>query len=271
MMKPAEEQPKILISCYYKKSVKGENIVSRHAFAYQISGSLIVQDGRGKVIFQPGDFRFNVRNKLAKFAKQPGSTEAFRSLSLQFDEETLREFADEHYLIAEGTPNIPPSFQLKKHPLLQNFVDSLQQSLPYFTEGNDELVKVKLKEALIVLLKVQPELKDILFDFQTPGKVNLKAFMEEHFRFNLSLARFAYLTGRSISAFKRDFEKAYHRTPAKWLQNKRLDEAYYLLKEKKYKTSDVYAEVGFEDLSHFSFIFKKHFGINPSNIVNSQN
>jgi AraC-like DNA-binding protein len=261
--------PQIISSCYYKKSIKGENVIIRHAFAYQISGSLVVQDGVEKVIFQPGDFRFNVRNKLAKFIKQPGETEAFRSLSLQFDEETLREFANEHHLIAEATPNTPPSFQLKKHPLFQDFVNSLQQSLSYFSEGNDELVKVKLKEALIVLLKVQPELKNILFDFQPPGKINLKAFMEEHFRFNLSLSRFAYLTGRSISAFKRDFETAYHMTPAKWLQNKRLEEAYYLLKEKKYKTSDVYAEVGFEDLSHFSYIFKKHFGINPSHIVNS--
>ncbi len=269
MKNAAEEQPQILISCYYKKSVKGENIVNRHAFAYQISGSLIVQDGREKVIFQPGDFRFNVRNKLAKFVKEPGDTDAFRSLSLQFDEATLLEFASEHHLIAEGTINRPPSFQLKKHPLLQNFVDSLQQSLPYFNKGNDELVKIKLKEALIVLLKVQPELKDILFDFQPPGKINLKAFMEEHFRFNLSLSRFAYLTGRSMSAFKRDFEMAYHTTPAKWLLDKRLDEAYYLLKEKKYKTSEVYAEVGFEDLSHFSFIFKKRFSINPSHVINS--
>jgi len=127
-------------------------------------------------------------------------------------------------------------------------------------------VKLKLKEALIVLLKVQPELKNILFDFQTPGKINLKAFMEKSFRFNLSLSRFAYLTGRSISAFKRDFEKEFTKTPAKWLQQRRLDEAYYLLKEKNLKTTEVYTEVGFEDLSHFSFIFKKHFGINPSHI-----
>ncbi|WP_179412785.1 helix-turn-helix domain-containing protein [Mucilaginibacter sp. E4BP6] len=266
MMKPRAEQPKILISCYYKKSVKGENIVNRHAFAYQISGSLIVQDGREKVIFQPGDFRFNVRNKLAKFVKQPAENDAFRSLSLQFDVETLREFANEHHLFAEGNPNSPPSFKLKNHPLLQNFVDSLQHSLPYFSDGNSELVKLKLKEALIVLLKVQPELKNILFDFQTPGKINLKAFMEKSFRFNLSLSRFAYLTGRSISAFKRDFEKEFTKTPAKWLQQRRLDEAYYLLKEKNLKTTEVYTEVGFEDLSHFSFIFKKHFGINPSHI-----
>ena len=266
-MIPAHENPQILISCYYKKSVNGEDIVNRHAFAYQITGSLTVQDGREKVIFKPGDFRFNVRNRLAKFVKQPGESDPFKSLSLQFDEETLREFADEHHLVAEATSYVPPSFQLKKHPLLQNFVDSLQQSLPYFSDGNNDLMKIKLKEALIVLLKVQPELKDILFNFQTPGKINLKAFMERNFRFNLSLARFAYLTGRSISTFKRDFLGEFSMTPAKWLQQKRLDEAYYLLKEKKFKTTDVYAEVGFEDLSHFSFVFKKHFGINPSSVT----
>jgi AraC-like DNA-binding protein len=265
-MIPAHEHPQILISCYYKKSVNGEDIVNRHAFAYQITGSLTVQDGREKVIFQPGDFRFNVRNRLAKFVKQPGESDPFKSLSLQFDEDTLREFADEHRLVAEATSYVPPSFQLKKHPLFQNFVDSLQQSLPYFSDGNSDLMKIKLKEALIVLLKVQPELKDILFNFQTPGKINLKAFMERNFRFNLSLARFAYLTGRSISTFKRDFLGEFSMTPAKWLQQKRLDEAYYLLKEEKFKTTDVYAEVGFEDLSHFSFVFKKHFGINPSNV-----
>lgn len=265
-MIPAHENPQILISCYYKRSVNGEDIVNRHAFAYQITGSLTVQDGREKVIFEPGDFRFNVRNRLAKFVKQPGESDPFKSLSLQFDEETLREFAHEHHLTAEATSYVPPSFQLKKHPLLQNFVDSLQQSLPYFSEGNNDLMKIKLKEALIVLLKVQPELKDILFNFQTPGKINLKAFMERNFRFNLSLARFAYLTGRSISTFKRDFLGEFSMTPAKWLQQKRLDEAYYLLKEEKFKTTDVYAEVGFEDLSHFSFVFKKHFGINPSSI-----
>jgi len=265
-MIPANEHPQILISCYYKKSVNGEDIVNRHAFAYQITGTLTVQDGREKVIFQPGDFRFNVRNRLAKYVKQPGESDPFKSLSLQFDEETLLEFANEHHLVAEATPYVPPSFQLKKHPLLQNFVDSLQQSLPYFTEGNNDLMKIKLKEALIVLLKVQPELKDILFNFQTPGKINLKAFMERSFRFNLSLARFAYLTGRSISTFKRDFLGEFSMTPAKWLQQKRLDEAYYLLKEEKFKTTDVYAEVGFEDLSHFSFAFKKRFGVNPSSV-----
>ena len=268
-MEVKAEQPGILISCYYHKTVKGENIIRHHAFAYQLSGSLIVRDGKETVIFEPGDFRFNVRNKLAKFVKQPEQDEAFRSLSLQFDEDVLREFAAEHRLVSGRKPQTTPSFKLKKHPLLQNFMDALQQSLPYFEAGNRELVKLKLKEALIILLKVQPELKDLLFDFDAPGKMNLKAFMEQNFRYNLSIARLAYLSGRSISGFKRDFFNAYGMTPAKWLQAKRLEEACYLLKEKHMRTTDVYAEVGFENLSHFSFVFKKHFGYSPAEIAKS--
>ncbi len=34
--------------------------------------------------------------------------------------------------------------------------------------------------------------------------------MNEHYRFNVDLPRFAYLTGRSLATFKRDFEKIYH-------------------------------------------------------------
>ncbi|SEP38291.1 AraC family transcriptional regulator [Mucilaginibacter sp. OK283] len=268
-MEANAELPGILISCYYHKTVKGENIIRHHAFAYQLSGKLIVRGEQETVIFEPGDFRFNVRNQLARFIKQPEQGEAFRSLSLQFDEEVLREFAAEHRLVPENKPNTPPSFKLKKHPLLQNFMNALQQSLPYFEAGNRELVKLKLKEALVILLKVQPELKDLLFDFDPPGKINLKAFMEQNFRYNLSIARLAFLCGRSISGFKRDFFNAYNTTPAKWLQAKRLEEAYYLLKQKQIRPTDVCTEVGLENLSHFSFIFKKHFGCTPAQIFKS--
>jgi AraC-like DNA-binding protein len=80
------------------------------------------------------------------------------------------------------------------------------------------------------------------------------------------LNRFAYLTGRSLATFKRDFEKIFHTSPSKWLLQRRLKEAYYLIKEKGKKPVDVYVDVGFEDLSHFSFAFKNEFGQAPSKI-----
>ncbi|HMF70076.1 MAG TPA: AraC family transcriptional regulator, partial [Flavitalea sp.] len=61
-----------------------------------------------------------------------------------------------------------------------------------------------------------------------------------------------------------DFDKIFHTTPNRWLQQKRLEEAWFLIKEKQQRPSDVYHEVGFESLSHFSYSFKQFFGTNPS-------
>lgn len=62
------------------------------------------------------------------------------------------------------------------------------------------------------------------------------------------------------------FERVFQTTPARWLTQKRLDTAHFLLTEKKQKPSDIYLELGFEDLSHFSYAFKKRFGYPPSQL-----
>lgn len=84
--------------------------------------------------------------------------------------------------------------------------------------------------------------------------------------FNLPLQKFGYLTGRSLTTFKRDFSKAFSTTPQRWLTQKRLELAHYQFVEKKKKPIDVCFEVGFENLSHFSYAFKKQFGYSPTQL-----
>jgi len=55
-------------------------------------------------------------------------------------------------------------------------------------------------------------------------------------------------------------------SPSRWLLQRRSQDAYNLMKEKGYSPSQVYLEVGFEDLSHFSFAFKKQYGMAPSKL-----
>ena len=57
-----------------------------------------------------------------------------------------------------------------------------------------------------------------------------------------------------------------HSFQSEWLKKKRLDEAYFQISKQHLKPSEVYLEVGFEDLSHFSFAFKKEFGRSPSEV-----
>ena len=66
--------------------------------------------------------------------------------------------------------------------------------------------------------------------------------------------------------FQSDFKKIFNKTPGKWLTEKRLNLAHHKLKFEKQKSTDVFLCVGFENLSHFSFAFKKAFGYNPSSL-----
>lgn len=134
-------------------------------------------------------------------------------------------------------------------------------------ELDEAFADIKREELLMIILKTNPEMAGIVFNFANPAKIDLTAFMNHNFRFNISLERFAFLTGRSLSSFKRDFQKTFGTNPGNWLKKKRLEEAYFQINRQSRKPSDVYLEVGFEDLSHFSYAFKKEFGHAPSEVL----
>lgn len=258
-------KPKILYSCYFARSREGEHFIPEHVFSYQVSGEMIASDSKNTYHSKPGDFRLSKRNHLAKFIKIPPEGGEFKSISLFLDQEILREVSSEYDITIQKKAHSESIIPLASDPLYKSFIESLISYLEVEQENNEALFKLKIKEAIHLLIKVNPELKDILFDFTEPGKIDLEAFMNKNFHFNVHLNRFAYLTGRSLATFKRDFEKVFQQTPGKWLLNKRLQEAYYLIKQGN-PPSEVYIGVGFEDLSHFSFSFKKKFGVVPSSL-----
>jgi AraC-like DNA-binding protein len=259
-------KPEIVYSCYHQVSRGGEQFIQDHVFSYQLSGTLLVNDGNKEHLFAAGDFRFIKRNQLARFLKQPPEGGDFKSISIMIDQDTLRSMSIEQGYTASKDHPSDSIFKLASHPLYKSYMESLMAYAGFPPEENKTLISLKVKEAVLLLLRNQPALKDILFDFAEPGKIDLEAFMIKNYQFNVGLHRFAYLTGRSLATFKRDFEKTFHATPGNWLLQKRLQEAHYLIKEKGSKPSDVYLEVGFEDLSHFSYAFKNAFGVAPSKI-----
>ncbi|HEY4111355.1 AraC family transcriptional regulator [Puia sp.] len=255
----------LFYSCYSAASRVQEQFVHDHALTFILEGSLDFYLGTRHRTFHAGDIALVKRNQLAKATKIPPAGGVFRSVSLHLSQDVLRKFSLEYTLQPSG-PYIGESVvQLNPDAFARSFVDSLT---PYMSmdpgSADASLVELKAKEAILLILRLSPDVKDLLFDFSEPGKIDLEEFMSRHFTFNVEMKRFAYLTGRSLATFKRDFEKIFHTSPGKWLQQKRLAQAYYLIKEKGRKPSDVYLEVGFEDLSHFSFAFKKEYGKAPS-------
>jgi AraC-like DNA-binding protein len=259
-------QQQIVYSCYAYVSRDGEQFIPEHVFGYILSGSQTMSVGGKTYQFKAGDFRFFRKNQLCKFTKHPPPGGEFISLSVRFDKDTLRTMSEELNLHADAPYQGDGILLLEPNAQLKNYVESLKPYLNSTGDINKALTGLKVKEAIMLMLQTTPELKNVLFDFAEPGKIDLEAYMNEHYKYNVDINRFAYLTGRSLATFKRDFERIFHTSPNKWLQQKRLVDAHYLIKEKGWRSSDVYLEVGFKDLSHFSFAFKKAYGVAPSRL-----
>lgn len=191
---------------------------------------------------------------------------AYKSILVTFRPEQLKEYYAKRKITFDRSVDQKVE-ALDKHPLLDSFFNSL---IPYFDLQDElprEIVSMKIEEAVTILRSINKNVDRLFADFSEPGKVNLVEFMEKNFMFNMPLEKFGYLTGRSIATFNRDFRKAFHVTPQKWLTQKRLELAHYQIMEKRRKPVEVYLEAGFENLSHFSKAFKKHFGSAPSDLI----
>lgn len=252
--------------CHVNPTIAGEQFIPEHIFLYLITGTMTVYGEKESFTIQEGDYCFISRNQLAKYIKKPTERGPFKTSSIFFNTTFLKSFSKEYRYTAGLNPQKENFVRLAPSPILESFVNSMQPYQDLRNEEIQDLLVLKHKEILLILLKAHPNLKDILFDFSIPGKIDLESFMNLNFRYNVTQERFAYLTGRSLTTFKKDFNKIFGVAPGRWLLEKRLQEAYFLIKQKAEKPTDVYLKAGFEDLTHFSFVFKKKYGISPSQV-----
>ncbi|GAB2557606.1 AraC family transcriptional regulator [Spirosoma aerophilum] len=256
----------IVFSVYESRHAAVEQCVALHGISYILSGRLRVLDSGESRDFGAGSLVFCPKNLLAKFTKIPPDDASFRSITILFDNSVLQAFSQQYGVYGEQSYTNNPIVQsLAPGLLLHNFFAALE---PYFDLPLPlPLAHLKGQEALLLLQQLHPSLQSVLFNFSQPGKIDLETFMQQNFRFNVELKQWAYLTGRSLASFKRNFNRVFQMSPGRWLYRKRLEEAFYLLKVKGRRPSQVYHEVGFESLAHFSYAFKKIYGQSPSSIT----
>ena len=262
----AADKGKVIMTCTIDEVFTWENVSPQHIVAHVFSGELTLSFGKDTLTFVAGDTILVPKNQLSRSIKRPGDGAPFKCLSMVLPEEYLREFYQDHPILDTWTENIARQRPIKPDLLLDSFFGSL---LPYFDmqdELPEALLPIKIREVLTIIDTVDKRASAILGTFKELGKIDLEKYMEEHFMYNLPLERFAFLTGRSLTTFKSDFKKVFHNTPGKWLTEKRLNLAYHKLTAENQRATDVYLASGFENLSHFSFAFKKAFGYSPSAI-----
>ncbi len=237
--------------------------------------NLITYTFRGKKTFHHRDKSWTLTDNSCVFVRKTAFNQerddmvGWEVLAFYFQDNFLQQVFREYrqYLPLKNLPPSPADIliEINVNETTRTFFYGM---VPYFTQ------QVPPSESLLEL-----KFKELLFNvFSDPANVNLLAYintiddqlktplwqiMEANYTFNLSIDEFARIAQRSLAAFKREFHEYYHTTPGKWLTHKRLEYAKYLLDTTKKNISEIGDESGFENLTHFSRIFKEKYGLSP--------
>ena len=81
------------------------------------------------------------------------------------------------------------------------------------------------------------------------------------------LNELAQMAAMSETKLNQLFKQTFGDTIYNYFQTARMEEAAFLLKQANRSVSETGYELGFSNLSHFSRLFKKHFGITPKKYI----
>lgn len=241
-----------------------------YAMNYVYSGEMILDNGKEQIHVGKGECVFIPRDHHITMYKRTCGGERYCGIFLMFTRHFLRDMYGrlEQWKAPGKTPKMDAG--VMKLPKTAEIESLFASMTPYFNpevKPADDLMQLKLQEGLLALLHIDRRFATMLFDFNEPWKIDILDFMNENYMYEFTMEELAHYTGRSLATFKRDFKKISELTPEKWLIRKRLEVAYGKMKNGGKKVMDVYAEVGFKNVSHFSTAFKRQYGVSPTAVL----
>jgi AraC-like DNA-binding protein len=258
--------------------LNGHPAITRFTFYSKKQGSLfleensllVVKEGALNLKFGDLDYMINKRqlivlaqNTLVEWQSfpEPGTTVCFQ---FSFNQHLLKQFTTLAEWQITGNNETPGTALRNQSNHLQKYLDSLDPYLDNSTTVNGCLTKIKLLELLFCLASTDSSVLSLLLQTQKTDLPNIKAIVEEHVMSALPLSKLAALSQRSLSSFRRDFLSIYNMPPSKWIRERRLKKAQDLLCTTRMSITDICYSLGFENITHFSRLFKSRFGFPPS-------
>jgi AraC-like DNA-binding protein len=184
-----------------------------------------------------------------------------------FSEKKLTDFLSKYTKNVKPYKEDVPYFVIENDDYIAAFITSLSSNTLKNNLYSDALLALKFEEIMLYLLnKYGSTFEYYLHSLISKEISPFKNVVESNVNSNLKLEEIAFLCNMSLSTFKRHFTSEYKEPPGKWLQEKRLQKAKELLQGGDLKASEIYLDIGYNNLSNFSVAFKKKFGISPTDI-----
>ena len=238
--------------CFIYFKGKGPKLLS--------SESNVQVESRGAVLLRCGAHFLNLL--------KDGEDEVMEIVAIHLYPEVLKKlYIGELPDIIEKRSTGQRSQAVAPNDLISRFIDSLEFYFENPTLVNDDLLELKIKELVLLLVQSQNvnSILELVADLYTPKKVQLRDVIELHLYSNLKLEQLAGMCNLSLSSFKREFKKEFNDSPTNYIIHKKLEKAQELLRLTDIPINEVAYEVGFHDPLYFTRLFKKKMQMAPSN------
>lgn len=271
------EVKKILVdglSCIVHKKLDApvwqkEGYVSTHAMTLVLRGKLRIENsdglftevGENKMVFLP--------KGLYMISDIIPDASYFEAVVFFFEKEIIADFMNA-IQVKTTKKTCVSHLVLDYSSGIRDFTESLLRIYGSSEKPNRPLTRIKLTELLHLIYAAQETdcFISALATLNNKERLSLKDFMQNNFSKPLGIEDYAYLTGRSLSTFRRDFKTQFGGvSPKQWLIDKRLEKAYGLLSKNNTTITDVTAEIGYENIPHFIKAFHKRYDITPKQLL----
>lgn len=242
---------------------KQQIILNQNTFSFLIEGTKEVVFDNSALSIDDSQFLV-MKSGNCLMTEKLSEVSNYRSVLLFFSNEMLSKFIRKIELEKIESKEYQSVFAFEYDEFLKRFVESLVDLSKLSKNLQNKILEVKLEEIMLYL--VEKHGTDFLYSLSVNADNTTQKFIQviENSHLNkLTLKELAFLCNMSVSTFKREFEKHYSESPIKWFQNKRLEFAHFLLQQKQKNPSEVYFEVGYENLSSFTQAYKLKYGVTP--------
>ena len=249
---------------------KQQIILNRNTFSFLQEGTKEVFFDNSAYAIDNSQFLLMKSGHCLMTEKLSKDSENYRSVLFFFSDEEVFKFLRKFKLEGSNSKKLYSTYSFNYDSFIKRFVESLLDISMLSGATQEYILKTKLEEILLYLTDLKG--LDFIYSLISSSDNQNQKFIQiiENNRLNkLTIKELSFLSNMSVSTFEREFEKNFNNSPSKWFQDKRLEHSAYLLKNEAKRPTDIFEEIGYENLSNFIQAFKSKFGITPKQYQSS--
>ena len=256
----------VIQQCIDSMARSGTMFMQSHVLILMLDGQITFRHGKQSHVVRKNEMILLKKATSVQF-EMMGDAEngdIYDGTMICIQNELLKEFITTAKI---QTPQVKDIVKTAVHPMDSRLISFVQSLAPYYNAPvtiNPALLKLKVMELLFNVAECSEDAFRQMLQLLKPVKADIRHVVEHNYTNPLILPELAYLSGRSLSGFKREFQAIYNMPPAQWLLGKRLERAADMLKNTPMSVTDICFTLGFESPAHFSRAFKKQYGYSPA-------